>query len=473
MSLEVGVLGKKRGKKQVEGKKSTRNPFKQAGEIFQKGDLWTKVSFFVMGASNLYRGQVIKGLLYLSMQLGFLFYMVTAGFAYVSGIKSLGTVQQGKVFNEETGIYDVIKGDNSMLFLLYGVASLFIITIFISVWISNIKSASKAQELKEAGKPLPSFFVDVKELFNSNIHKTLLFLPSMGLILFTVLPLTFMILIAFTNFDSKHQPPGNLFTWFGLSNFKTILLSGEQIGKTFWPVLGWTLIWAVFATFLNYIFGMLLAMLINKKEVKLKKLWRMIYVLSVAVPLFVSLLSIRLIFAESGAMNVLLKELGFIETSLPFWTNATWARVTVIIVNLWVGIPHTMLITTGILMNIPGELYESAKIDGASSTVIFFKITLPYMLFVTTPYLITQFINNINNFNVIYFLSAGAPLTVEYYKGAGKTDLLVTWLYKLTSENKDYSYASTIGILIFIICATFSLITYRRTASYKNEEGFQ
>lgn len=450
-----------------------RKGFAQIGQAFHKGDLLTRLSFLIMGLSNLCRGQVIKGLIYLSMEIGFIFYMIEAGFAYITGIKTLGTVQQDKVFNDETGIYDVIKGDNSMLFLLYGLATLFIVIVFLSVWLSNIRAAVKAQELKEAGKPLPSFFMDIKELFDSNIHKTLLFLPSFGLILFTVLPLTFMILIAFTNFDSKHQPPGNLFTWFGLKNFKTILLSGDQIGKTFWPILGWTLIWAIFATFLNYIFGMLLAMLINKKEVKLKRLWRTVFVLSVAIPLFVSLLSIRILFAESGAVNVLLKELGFIETSLPFWTDATWARITVIIVNLWVGIPHTMLITTGILMNIPGELYESAKIDGAGSVVIFFKITLPYMLFVTTPYLITQFINNINNFNVIYFLSAGAPLTVEYYKGAGKTDLLVTWLYKLTSENKDYSYASTIGILIFIICSTFSLITYRRTTSYKNEEGFQ
>jgi arabinogalactan oligomer/maltooligosaccharide transport system permease protein len=473
-------LGQKHKVEKVEMKKSSENIlhkigawFAWFGQTFKKGDILTKLSFPIMGLSNLCRGQVMKGLIFLSMELGFLFYLILAGFSYAAGIKSLGTVQQDKVFNEATGIYDVIKGDNSMLVLLYGVTTVFIIIAFIAVWKSNIKSAIKAQELKEAGKPLPSFFVDVKELFNTNMHKTLLFFPTLGLVLFTVLPLVFMILIAFTNFDSEHQPPGNLFTWVGLKNFKTILFSGEQIGKTFWPILEWTIIWAVFATFLNYIFGMLLAILINKKEVKLKKLWRTVFVLSVAVPLFVSLLAIRLIFAESGSMNMLLKEIGFIDTSLPFWTNATWARVTVIIVNLWVGIPHTMLITTGILMNIPADLYESAKIDGAGPAVIFFKITLPYMMFVTTPYLITQFIGNINNFNVIYFLSAGAPTTVEYYKGAGKTDLLVTWLYKLTADNKDYSYASTIGIFIFIICATFSLITYRRTGSYKNEEGFQ
>ena len=98
---------------------------------------------------------------------------------------------------------------------------------------------------------------------------------------------------------------------------------------------------------------------------------------------------------------------------------------------------------------------------------------MPYVLFVTSPYLITQFIGNINNFNVIYFLTGGGPLSLDYYQ-AGKTDLLVTWLYRLTTGNtKDYSYASAIGIIVFMLSATFSLITYRFTSSYKREEEFQ
>jgi AcrR family transcriptional regulator len=137
-----------------------------------------------------------------------------------------------------------------------------------------------------------------------------------------------------------------------------------------------------------------------------------------------------------------------------------------------IGIPYTMLIVSGILMNIPEDLYEAAKIDGASPFVMFTKITMPYVLFVTTPYLITQLVGNINNFNVIYFLTGGTPATLDYYQ-AGKTDLLVTWLYKLTVNSRDYSYAATIGILVFIICSLLSLITFRRSASYKNEEAFQ
>lgn len=157
---------------------------------------------------------------------------------------------------------------------------------------------------------------------------------------------------------------------------------------------------------------------------------------------------------------------------LPFFTDPMWARMTIIAVNLWIGIPYTMLIVSGILMNIPDDLYEAARIDGASPFVTFRKITMPYVLFVTTPYLITQLVGNINNFNVIYFLTGGTPATLDYYQ-AGKTDLLVTWLYKLTVNSRDYSYAATIGILVFIICSLLSLITFRRSASYKNEEAFQ
>ena len=184
----------------------------------------------------------------------------------------------------------------------------------------------------------------------------------------------------------------------------------------------------------------------------------------------------RTLLQPNGAVNVLLREWGLIaqDAALPFFTNATWARVTIILVNIWVGVLYTLLTTTGILQNIPAELYEAARVDGANARVTFFKITLPYMLFVTAPTLITTFITNINNFNVIYLLSGGAPATMEYYRGtAGKTDLLVTWLYKLTIDNKDYCYGAVIGILTFVISIVISLAAYRRTAAYKNEEGFQ
>lgn len=247
-------------------------------------------------------------------------------------------------------------------------------------------------------------------------------------------------------------------------------MSGS-IGKTFGSVLVWTVVWAVFATFLNYILGMILAIVINRKTTRGKGFWRFCFILSAAIPQFVSLLLMRTLLQPNGLVNALLMNGGLITEPLPFLTDATWARVVVIVVNLWVGIPFTMMQVTGILQNIPGELYEAAKMDGAGPVVTFFKITLPYMLFVTTPYLITTFTGNINNFNIIYLLTGGAPTPVG--STAGKTDLLVTWLYKLTIDEQYYNLGAVIGIMTFIVLAVVSLVTYRSSGSYKNEEGFQ
>lgn len=441
-------------------------------EAWRCGDLYTRLSFVIFGLSQCVRGQIGKGILFLAAEIAFVFYMITTGMGALRGFITLGTQEQGWVMDEAKGIEILVQGDNSMLFLLYGVVSLFIIAGFLIVWKININGAYEVQKLQAKGKRIPKLKDDLKALMDQKSYITLLVLPVAGVLIFTVLPLVYMIMIAFTNYDNAHQPPGNLFHWTGISNFITILGSGSNLGYTFWHILGWTLIWAVVATFSCYIVGILISLWINSKYVKWKKLWRTIFVMSVAVPQFVSLLVLKTMLQPEGAVNIMLQSLGIISEKLPFLTDATWARGTVLVVNLWLGVPYTMLIVTGILMNIPGELYEAASLDGASGFVLFRKITMPYVLFVTTPYLITQFVGNVNNFNVIYLLTTGGPSTLDYYQ-AGKTDLLVTWLYKLTVGSKDYSYASTIGILVFVISAVISLLTYRKTSASNNEEGFQ
>jgi len=302
------------------------------------------------------------------------------------------------------------------------------------------------------------------------MHKTMLTLPSLGVLAFTVVPIVFMIMLAFTNFDRNHQPPGNLFTWVGFENFRNVFDMNGFMGNTFVGVLGWTLVWAVFATFLNYFFGMIVAMMINKQGIKLKSLWRTCFVIAIAVRAFVTLFFMRQILHDMGPLNVILQNLRM--SPVRFLTDPMIARITVIIVNLWIGIPYTMLITSGILMNIPADLYEAARIDGAGPFRQFISISLPYMLIITAPYLITQFIGNINNFNAIFFLTGGNPPVVTYYN-AGSTDLLVTWLYKLTVDHQDFSLASVIGILTFVVCAIIALITFNITASAKKEETFR
>lgn len=456
------------------GKESKKKPIFSSVlvSVLKEGDIWAKFSIFIMGAANLKRMQIGKGLGFLAIEIAFIYYFITSGITAAANLITLGTKEQGWVYDEELGIDILQQGDNSMLCLLWGVVFIFIVAFFIMSWRANLKSALEVQKLESKGKHIPKFKDDVKIYLDAKFNRTLLALPITGILVLTVMPLVYMILMAFTNYDNAHQPPGNLFDWIGIQNFFTVLGSGGIISETFWPILGWTLIWAIFATFLNYLGGIALALLINSKLVNMKGLWRTIFVMSIAIPSFVSLLVMRTMLEENGAINILLQNLGWISDPIPFWTDPLVARITVIVVNLWIGVPYTMLITSGILMNIPEDLYEAARVDGANGLTMFVKITMPYVIFVTTPYLITQFVGNINNFNVIYLLSGGGPATLDYYQ-AGKTDLLVTWLYKLSVSSKDYSYASTIGILVFIVCATFTLLTYRRTSAYNNEEGFQ
>ncbi len=437
---------------------------------FRAGDFRTKLSYIFMGSGCFLRGQIIKGIGLLFLQAAFIVYMATFGAGQLSLLPTLGKAVKKEIWNEELQIYEYIQGDNSMLILLFSILTILIIIAFLAVYFANIRLAYRNQIEREQGRKLRNIVQDIRSLFDHNLHITFLSLPVAGILMFTVLPLIFMILIAFTNYDRFHQPPGTLFTWVGFANFKNIFYGNPTQSRTFTGILNWTLIWAFFATFSNYILGMVLALMINKNGIRYKKFWRTIFIITIAVPQFVSLMLMSRLLGDQGALNVLLGYLGV--APVKFLTNALYARITVIIVNIWVGIPYTMLITSGILMNIPNDLYESARIDGAGAVKTFTKITLPYMLFVTTPYLITQFVGNINNFNVIYLLTAGGPASLDYYQ-AGKTDLLVTWLYKLTRDQQDYNLASTIGILIFVITAILSLIVYNLSSSMKKEESFQ
>ena len=433
------------------------------------GDLITRLSAIVMGLGIALRGQLAKGILIFLLEVAFLVFMIGTGASRLAMLPSLGTQEQGEVWNEAKQVYEYTAGDNSQLILLEGVITCFIIAGIILLWVLQMRKAYRLQLMKEQGEHVPTLKEDLRSLLDGNLHITLMSLPCIGILMFNIVPLVYMISMAFTTY-SKEDEHLMLFDWDGLRQFQRVLNLNGNIGRQFWHVLGWTVVWAVFATFLNYILGMVLAMIINRKETKWKGFWRFCFVLSIAVPQFVTLMIMNIMLQPSGAVNVLLTNLGLITSPLPFWTNATWARVTIIIINLWIGIPYTMLQVTGILQNIPADLYEAARIDGAGPVKIFFSITLPYMLFVTTPYLITSFVGNINNFNVIYLLSGGGPTYVG--DTAGQTDLLVTWLYKLTVDQQYYNLGAVIGIMTFIILTIVTLLTYRNSGSYKNEEAF-
>jgi len=433
-----------------------------------KGDIKTKLSFLIMGIGQIMRGQIVKGLAFLISEIFFILYMVKFGASYLSKLPTLGTVETVKQGRK------TIYGDNSFLILLFGILTIIVILVFIFLWYLNIQDNLKQEELLKKGKELPSNRKVLYSLLDENFDKTLLAAPVTGIFVFTVLPIIFMICVAFTNYDKNHQSPTNLFTWVGFKNFKELFSFGSHgMGSTFFQVLLWTLVWAFFATFIDYFLGLGVAMLINKKALRFKKLWRTILVMTIAVPQFVSLLYIMKLFANDGLINGYLMKWGWINSPIQFWVNPMLARVTILVVNIWIGIPYMMLIATGILMNIPEDLYESARVDGATGWQMFKNITLPYMLFVTGPFLLTQFIGNLNNFNVIYLLTQGKPQSMKLANNAGSSDLLVTWLYKMTVNDTNYKMAAVLGIMVFVVTAVIMLVVYNRLPSVRDEEGFQ
>ena len=462
--------------------------FKVFALNFWHGDAMTKSSHVFMGLSHLFRGQIVRGIFYLLIEAVFIAYMAVFGGNYLAmcfenliGGGNIGRVETTDFWNEEEGIYDKLVGDNSFLILLYGILTLFVIVFFVIFYINSTRESYVLEQYHIIGKKPQNFKKDVNDFLDNKFHITLLSLPMVGLFMFTVIPLVTMILIAFTNYDAAHEVPQHLFQWVGFDNFKALFQEDSKLGGTFWRVLSWTMIWAVLATFTSYIFGMLLAMLINRKGIKLKKLYRTLFVATIAVPQFVSLLIMSkmldtgggILGSGGGIITQIIEQL--FDFHLKFGIDINTTRICIVIVNMWIGVPYSMLMCSGILMNIPSDLYESARIDGASPARCFFKITLPYMLFVTGPYLITQFIGNINNFNVIYLLSGGGPGDIMLYTdGAKGTDLLITWLYKLSlGIDRNYKLASVIGIIVFVISAVFSLVVYNKSSAVKGEDNFQ
>lgn len=440
----------------------------EIGTTFARGDWKTRLSYLIMGLGELLRRQTVKGVAFLASEILFIWYMARVGCRYLAKFSTLGTVETTKVHRK------TIYGDNSFLILLYALLTICIIAFFIFLWRLNIRENMKEEQILKAGKSLPSNRRVLASLLNENFDKTLLALPMLGIFLFTVLPILFMVCIAFTNYDKTHQSPTHLFTWVGLANFREMFSTGAKgLGGTFTSVLIWTLVWAFLATFIDYFLGLCIAMLINKKGIRFKRLWRTILVLTIAVPQLVSLLYISKLFDPDGIINQVLLRWGWISKAIPFWTNPTLARVMIVLINIWIGIPYMMLISTGLLMNIPPDLYESASLDGASHRQMFRYITLPYILFVTGPFLLTQFTGNLNNFNVIYLLTQGGPKSTKLAGNAGYTDLLITWLYKMTVNDTNYRMAAVVGIMVFIVTAVISLVVYNLLPSVKDEEAFQ
>ncbi|CYV41151.1 sugar ABC transporter permease [Streptococcus suis] len=434
--------------------------FKHGKIDLRKASVEAKTSLFCMGFGQFLLGQKFKGILFFGIELFFLSYLFFRGFRDIIGFFTLGT--------QKTDTWFGIEGDNSIIMLLMGILGFIIFSLAIYLYVINIKDALYVDQLIREGKKIPSFREEIKISIDRNFPAFVLFFPVLGIMVFSVLPIIFMILIAFTNYGGKNVPP-ELVSWIGLKNFVKIV-SLTQFAPTFFKILSWNILWAVLSTGLNYFGGLSLALLFSNKRVKWKVVWRAFPILAYAIPGFISLLAFKFMFSYGGPINQLLQNQGF--QAIGFLdVDAKWsARVIGLMVNAWIGVPSIMLLATGLLSNRDASLYEAAEIDGASKWAQFTKITFPYILTATTPVLIGQFVGNFNNFGIFYFLRGG--LYLDDYFLASDTDLLINWLYNLSIDNNYYSIGATISLIIFLLTSVISLSVYVRTSSYKEGGRF-
>ena len=245
------------------------NFLQKFGHDFVHGDIFTKLSFFVWGLGYIGHGQLMKALLVTFVQGFALYFLAFFGVPNLAKFGTLGTVKMEMVFDVATMKNVVNDYDNSFEILLMSMISFIVIAALIAAAMMVVSSNYQLQKIREAGKKTNNFVQDINVYLNEKFYVTLLTLPVLGVVVFTIVPLFILIAVAFTNYDQQHMPPNELFTWVGLNNFFTLFGGGgmtSTFGYSFAKVLTWTLVWAFFATFTNFFGGILMAMFINDKK---------------------------------------------------------------------------------------------------------------------------------------------------------------------------------------------------------------
>lgn len=364
----------------------------------------------------------------------------------------------------------IVQGDNSILLLIIGLVWLFAAITFLLIYIGQIRDAVRTAERQNQGGEILKGRKWVRK-FTQKSYPYLVLTPTAALtVMFVVVPILFGFLIAFTNYSvPNYVPPKHLVDWVGVKNFLD-MFKLPMWNDTFWGVALWTIIWAVLSTVTCFFGGLMVAILVNSRRVKCKKLWRTIFILPWAIPGMISLLIFRNMFnGQFGVINTFLRSHGIINANIPWLSDPLLAKIVILIVNFWLCFPYFMALMSGVMTSISMDVIEAARIDGANAKQEFRHITLPLVLYSTAPLLVMSFAGNFNNFNVIYFLTDGNPINPSY-KFAGSTDILITWIYKLTKDNGQYNMASVMSILVFLVIAGISTFNFLRTKSFKEED---
>ena len=452
----------------------------------KKPSLAALMSALVWGSGQFYNKQFAKGLAFLTMQVILIavellsgnyfsgaFEFREAGF-FVSGI--WGMVTLGTKLSELT--FDgLTPGDHSIMLLIQGIIAVLILFVFALIWMTNIRDAYKTSKEINATGIVVSSRKWLKETWEKSFEYIVMIPAGLMLMLFVLMPIIFSIMVAFTNYNVNNMPPANLTEWIGLNNFRFLFSIGDIPGgdrwlHTFTHVFIWTIIFAALGTIIPFFFGLFQAVLLNNKRVKFKKVWRSILILPWAMPAIISQLNFQNIFNGSfGPLNRFLMNHGIISNPILWLSdpNNIWIpRMTIIFIQIWLAMPYFMALMSGIMTSISKDVYEAAEVDGANERQQFWKITLPLVVAATAPLLVMSFAHNFNNFGIIYFLTQGGPVNPNFIH-AGQTDILISWIFKLTLDEQMFNLAAVLSIIIFLAIGGISTWNFTRTKAFKEE----
>ncbi|MEU9110514.1 sugar ABC transporter permease [Streptomyces sp. NPDC048483] len=251
----------------------------------------------------------------------------------------------------------------------------------------------------------------------------------------------------------NHIPATYKFT--GLDNYRTVLSDG-----VFWDRLGWTVVWTVACVALTFLLGLTLANMLNRK-LRGRTFYRLALILPWAIPAFISVFTWRMLYNEkNGILNKLLAGGGI--DAVPWLNDPTWAKLSVIAVNVWLGVPFMLVTLLGGLQSIPGELYEAAEMDGARPWQRFRHITMPGLRAVSSTVILLSTIWTFNMFPVIFLLTRGGP--------GDATEILVTYAYRLSfvDSPRNFSESAAWGVLILVLLSAVAVV-YRRALRKQGE----
>lgn len=423
----------------------------------EKSSAWRSiVGLPIPGLGQLLNGQWQKAILFF---LGALFsYLIAIPYALGYGN------YQGEGIS---GLISLAEGggrlDRSILFMIEGIIAVIFVLIAIFIFVAAFRDARKVEKQEMAGIR-PNNWFETRKLMRTDGFPYLITTPALIVIIFIVMvPIITAILISFTDMNPQNQ---NKFHWIGIDNYITIAKGQGIAGKAFWTIFGWTLIWTLASSTLAIVLGFIFALLVNNERIRGKKFFRTVYLLPWAVPAFITIMFFSIMTSRGGVLADLFSNI--FNTSLDIKNNTFQTRMALILIQGWLGHSYIFLLTTGVLQAIPKDLYEAASIDGATTLKRTFKITIPLVLFQIAPMLINQYTFNFNNFSIIYLYNQGGPFNPEVYGNlAGSSDILISYIYKLTMESQYQAIGAAITVFISIILIIISYLGYRRSSAFK------